>query len=38
MSRTVANPIAKVTGLPERGGKLALFGPAPLIEGEDAGA
>jgi hypothetical protein len=38
MSRTDANPIAKLTSLPERGGKLALFGPAPLIEGEDVGA
>ena len=38
MSRTDANSIAKLTNRPERGGKLALFGPAPLIEGEDAAA
>ena len=38
MSRTDANSIAKLTNRPERGGKLGLFGPAPLIEGEDAAA
>jgi hypothetical protein len=38
MSRTDADRPAKSTTPPERAGKLALFGPPPLIEGEDAAA
>ena len=38
MNRTNAGRIGKLTSLPERGGNLALFGSAPLIEGEDGEA
>jgi hypothetical protein len=38
MTRRAASRAASLSGFAERDAKLALFGPAPLLEGEDARA
>ena len=38
MSSTDSKPSTTPASLPQRAGRLALFGPPPLLEGEDTAA